>query len=557
MLASAQAAPIDKFVAQVRGRSVTLGLPPGMAIERAAFDAALVQAAIASGAAFLPETVATVEPHPTTTDRGRAIQLRQRGGAALRAVGRVILAADGLGHASVQHIDAFRSSTVRRPRVGLGLTVAEPRGHFAAGAIHMAIARHGYVGLVRTADDNLNAAAAVDPAALKEADCPATTINRILRDAGMPQLTSITGVPCRGTLPLTRSSLTLAAERVFLLGDAAGYVEPFTGEGMGWAIASAVSVVPYALRRIRLERKSGSGMAACSARSDDRWPVGLPVVGGMFATACGGRRSANGSECLAGASQSDRASNSCGASPFASECVMNVVIAGCGTAVPEHQIEQNDAAEQASQICCQTQVQQRLLKTLYRRAGVHTRHSVVLESGTNGRPAQQSFYTSLAPQGPTTAERMAAYEMHAPPLACEAAQNALASAETSPGEITHLVTVSCSGFSAPGVDVSLLADLGLPAGTARTNVGFMGCHGALNGLRVATAFASDPRNCVLLCAVELCSLHHQYEWDPDQIVANALFGDGAGALVLRGDSGGARSCAWSTSVRSCCRTPPS
>ena len=62
----------------------------------------------------------------------------------------------------------------------------------------------------------------------------------------------------------------------------------------------------------------------------------------------------------------------------------------------------------------------------------------------------------------------------------------------------------------------------------------MGCHGALNGLRVARAFAAtDPDAHVLVSAVELCSLHHQYHWQPDQIVANALFADGSAAAVVR------------------------
>ncbi len=218
---------------------------------------------------------------------------------------------------------------------------------------------------------------------------------------------------------------------------------------------------------------------------------------------------------------------------------MNTVIAGIGTAVPEHQIEQADAAEQAAQICCQTEVQRRLVKALYRRAGVRTRHSVVLESDTNGLPAQQGFYTALESLGPTTAERMTAYDTYAAPLAIHAAQRALAAAAVEPSEITHLVSVSCSGFSAPGFDLALITELGLPSSTARTHVGFMGCHGALNGLRVARAFAEGhPEACVLLCALELCSLHHQYQWEPEQIVANALFADGAGALVARRGAAG-------------------
>ena len=84
----------------------------------------------------------------------------------------------------------------------------------------------------------------------------------------------------------------------------------------------------------------------------------------------------------------------------------------------------------------------------------------------------------------------------------------------------------------PSFDIALIKQLGLSADVARTHVGFMGCHGALNGLRVANAFLNADRSaCVLLCAVELCSLHHQYGWDSDRIVANALFADGAGALI--------------------------
>jgi len=215
---------------------------------------------------------------------------------------------------------------------------------------------------------------------------------------------------------------------------------------------------------------------------------------------------------------------------------MDAHILGIGTAVPEFTIEQSDAAEKAALLCCATVQQQRTIKALYRRAGVTTRHSVVLTSSTHGQPANQSFYChdELKPDGPTTAVRMHAYNTFAGPLAIQASRQSLLDARIQSSEVTHLITVSCSGFSAPGVDLEIIRELGLRPETTRTNIGFMGCHAALNGLRVAKAFAqSCPGACVLLCAVELCSLHHQYQWKPDQIVANALFADGAAAVVVR------------------------
>ena len=208
---------------------------------------------------------------------------------------------------------------------------------------------------------------------------------------------------------------------------------------------------------------------------------------------------------------------------------MSMRIAGIGTAVPTHRISQSDAAEIAKHYSCDSAAQERLFVTLYRRAGVESRHSVVLDASEGDLSSRQTFY---AGEHPTTRTRMAKYEEHAGDLAAEAASAALSDAGIAPGTVTHLVTVSCSGFHAPGFDVDLMRRLPLPAGVGRTHIGFMGCQGALNGLRVARAFVeADPTACVLLCAVELCSLHHQFGWDSDTIVANALFADGAAAVV--------------------------
>lgn len=215
-----------------------------------------------------------------------------------------------------------------------------------------------------------------------------------------------------------------------------------------------------------------------------------------------------------------------------------VALAGWGTATPETAIEQSEAAIVASALSKLTDRQQRLLPALYRQSGVRTRHSVLLEFDANGEVTQSFYQPALNSEdrGPSTSARMQMYEREVTQLAFSASARALAASETHPADITHLVTVSCSGFSAPGFDIALMQQLALSPNVARTHVGFMGCHGLLNGMRVASAYAaSDPNARVLVCAAELCSLHHQYGWTPDQVVANALFADGAAAIVCTGE----------------------
>jgi predicted naringenin-chalcone synthase len=162
-------------------------------------------------------------------------------------------------------------------------------------------------------------------------------------------------------------------------------------------------------------------------------------------------------------------------------------------------------------------------------------------------------------RGPTTLERMRHYVAGAAPLAVAAARQALERAELLPSAITHLITVSCTGFHAPGVDVQLIQELHLSPYTQRTQVGFMGCQGALNGLRVARAFAeSDASARVLLCCVELCSLHYHYGWDPQKMIANAIFADGAAAVVGSGCvSAGPESSPWQLVASGSCLFPGS
>ena len=213
---------------------------------------------------------------------------------------------------------------------------------------------------------------------------------------------------------------------------------------------------------------------------------------------------------------------------------MSFRLEGIGTALPEHRLTQEEAVELHATFCRFEEREARTLRALYRRSGVETRHSVLLEGSEGSLPERQRFYPPAEDgddRGPTTLRRMEMYERHAPGLAISAARDALGGAELDVEEITHLVTVSCTGFLAPGVDTAIVETLGLRRDVQRTHVGFMGCHGALNGLRVADSFAGrDPDAVSLVCAVELCTLHFSYEKDPELIVANALFSDGAAAV---------------------------
>ena len=141
-----------------------------------------------------------------------------------------------------------------------------------------------------------------------------------------------------------------------------------------------------------------------------------------------------------------------------------------------------------------------------------------------------------AVMGLSTAARMEAYERCAPGLAASAARSALADAGVAAAEVTDLVVVSCTGFSAPGVDVALVEQLGLRPTVRRVVVGYMGCFGAIVGLRTAVgASVADPGGICLVVCVELCSLHVRSERSAENQVATALFGDGAAAAVIVGE----------------------
>src|SRR3954469_9290547 len=128
---------------------------------------------------------------------------------------------------------------------------------------------------------------------------------------------------------------------------------------------------------------------------------------------------------------------------------MSFYLSGIGTAVPNELITQDDAARLAVELTGGYSEHSAAMKTLYRKAGVHKRHSTLVTASTNGQPATQSFFPIARPlkdRGPTTGERMRQYESWAIELASRASADAIENSGVTPSEISHLVTVSCTGF---------------------------------------------------------------------------------------------------------------
>lgn len=214
---------------------------------------------------------------------------------------------------------------------------------------------------------------------------------------------------------------------------------------------------------------------------------------------------------------------------------MSVVLHAIGTATPRFDLEQDRAAVIAAGLMRLNEKRGRSLATLYAQTGVRTRQTVIAEQG------RSTYFAAKEADGPGTGDRMLRYRQVAPGLAEEACRDALVRSAVEGARITHLVTVSCTGFHAPGVDIELVRRLGLAPSVQRTMVGYMGCHGAINGLRVAAALAqTDPDAVVLLCCVEICSVHFQYRPVDGAVTANALFGDGAAACVVSQGGDGPR-----------------
>lgn len=248
-----------------------LPLPTGAALSRFRLDDQLSAEAVAAGASFLSGTEAHLIARNEDHCRLRLICGSQNG--EIRC--RIVIAADGLAGGLARETNSCTRVVQPHSRIGVSAAMSFAPRSYKPGTIEMVIGHDGYIGILQVEDGHLEIAGALDPAAIKRWGI-AESIQRIFRASPLPELEAVDELQWKGTPPLSAHTTPVASHRLFFVGDAAGYVEPYTGEGMAWAIASAATLAPIAHQAAQnyscdllgrwikaRERLLGSHMRAC------------------------------------------------------------------------------------------------------------------------------------------------------------------------------------------------------------------------------------------------------------------------------------------------------
>jgi len=205
---------------------------------------------------------------------------------------------------------------------------------------------------------------------------------------------------------------------------------------------------------------------------------------------------------------------------------------GLGTAVPEYVLDQTETAQRLAEALRDTPDAARWAKRIFKQCGVNTRYTcepALLEAADRNRYFAQLSGLPV----PRTSDRMATYKQEAVPLAEKAALRALSDGDISAADVTHLLTVSCTGQFLPGLDTVLTERLGLSSKVNRIPLTFLGCAAGLKAIGMARDIAAGrPESVVLVVCVELCTLHIQPSAEREALFGASFFGDGASACVI-------------------------
>lgn len=214
---------------------------------------------------------------------------------------------------------------------------------------------------------------------------------------------------------------------------------------------------------------------------------------------------------------------------------MSKIIA-IGTAVPKYGVSQGTILD-FMQTAYKDDTASRKLKVLFNYSGINTRYSVIPDFD-NKLPDHVLFSEDQCI--PTVLDRSDIFKEHAVSLAKEAIQDVFNKRNLTVSDfgITHLITVTCTGIYAPGIDASLIEQLNLPHDIFHTSINFLGCNAAFPALKLGDMIVRADKNAkVLIVCVELCTLHFQPKNNHDNLLSNTIFGDGAAAVIVTDDSG--------------------
>ena len=210
-------------------------------------------------------------------------------------------------------------------------------------------------------------------------------------------------------------------------------------------------------------------------------------------------------------------------------------IISIGTALPAYKNNQDDILKFMQLVYAMDSKENRKLKYLYQHSGIEHRYSVIPDYCCDINEWRFYPQTENLEPFPSLEQRMRLFSAYAAPLSIEAIGNCT-QGYINTNEITHLVTVSCTGMSAPGLDLQVMELLDLPKNIYRTSVNFMGCYAAIHALKIADAICAQEKNAkVIIVCTELCTLHFQKEPSMDNILSSLLFGDGSAAILVTGD----------------------
>lgn len=210
----------------------------------------------------------------------------------------------------------------------------------------------------------------------------------------------------------------------------------------------------------------------------------------------------------------------------------SVYIHDIATSVPPFSSDQQHIREVMKKHVGTDRKSQAIIHRIYTQSGIEKRHSVV-EDFTPSEHGQL-FFNGQAMTPPGTAKRNAVYKTESIKLFVDVGKQLMAdNPQFSSEDITHVITVSCTGFYAPGPDYELVTALNLKPSTQRFHLGFMGCYAAFPALKMAQSFCqSNPDATVLMVSAELCTLHFQLNNEIDNLLSGSVFADGAAGMII-------------------------